>query len=63
MLACFVRVSNIFYKALTSGNKNFYSDRGFIDFKGASLYSGITLNASEKCYTRNPKNLSPLEQI
>ncbi|EQL57444.1 hypothetical protein N411_04310 [Helicobacter pylori FD535] len=36
ILACFVRVSNIFYKALTSGNKDFDSDRGFIDFKGQS---------------------------
>ncbi|NHA74239.1 hypothetical protein EGW01_02345 [Helicobacter pylori] len=28
---------------LDSRSKNFYSDRNFIDFKGASLYFGITL--------------------
>uniref|UniRef100_UPI001F099FE0 DUF3519 domain-containing protein n=1 Tax=Helicobacter pylori TaxID=210 RepID=UPI001F099FE0 len=34
---------------LNDGNKifDFYSDRNFIDFKGASRHSGITLNASK----------------
>ncbi|EPZ93621.1 hypothetical protein N207_05125 [Helicobacter pylori UM114] len=38
ILACFVRVSNIFYKALTSGNKNFYNQKSQFN---SIFYQGV----------------------
>ncbi len=52
---------------LNNGNKifDFYSDRNFIDFKGASRHSGITLNASKNANEKiiNEKPLTSQESL
>ncbi len=52
---------------LNDGNKifDFYSDRNFIDFKGASRHSGITLNASKNANEKiiNEKSLTSQESL